>query len=192
MKIRFTAFAGALAAAAVLAAPVRAVQSADAVSAGDRLRRIVSIDTETLLPGGGTLLKSAPADVEIESLGKGKVRATFFQGGARKGEAEGIILLGGAPAVPGPKGPAAGPGGRPGPGPLRLSDLGFDANTPYVFSRGAGKVELVIGNPGANQILIGLLLPAVQAPQVVAPQKPAAVPPPDADRKARDRDVQGK
>jgi hypothetical protein len=172
MKNRIALIAGALVAAAVLAAPARAIQNAEDVSAGERFRRPnVSIDTETRLPDGGMLLKGVPVDVDIESLGAGKVKATFFQAGARKGEANGIIVVNSRPARRAGQGPD-------GKGALKLADLGLDANAPYAFTKSAGKVDFVIGNPGANQILIGLLLPAVQVNPVAAPVQPRKADPP--------------
>ena len=170
MKTRIDTRAAALAlvSALVLAAPARAIRPGDDPAAGERFRRPnVSIDTETRLPDGGALLKGAPAEVEIESLGNGKVRATFFQGGARKGEANGIIVVASPPAVRRAV-------GVPGKGAPKLSDLGLDPNTPYSFVKGAGKVDFVLGNPGANQIQIALLLPAVQAAPL-PPQSRGAV-----------------
>jgi hypothetical protein len=115
------------------------------------------------------LLKGVPADVEIETKAGGKVRATFFQGGVRKGEANGIIIVNSAPAPGARRAQGAGPDGK---GSLKLSDLGFNAATPTSFVRSAGKLDFVIGNPGANQILIGLLLPAVQVNPAAAPVQP--------------------
>ena len=170
MKIRTSVIAAAF--AAVIAASAPAIQNADDVSAGERFRRPnVSIDTETRLPDGGMLLKGSPAEVEIESLGAGKVKATFFQGGFRKGEANGIIIVNSRPARRAGQGPD-------GKGALKLADLGLDANAPYAFTKSAGKVDLVFGNPGANQILIGLLLPAVQVNPAAAPVQPRKADPP--------------
>jgi hypothetical protein len=176
MKIRPSVIAAAFGAAAVIAASAPAIQNAEDVSAGERFRRPnVSIDTETRLPGGGMLAKGLPAEVEIESLGQGKVKATFFQGGARKGEANGIISVNGAPAPGTRRAQGAGPDGK---GALKLSDLGFNPASPASFVRSAGKVDFVIGNPGANQILIGLLLPAVQVNPAAAPVQPRKADPP--------------
>ncbi|MBK9063365.1 MAG: hypothetical protein IPL89_09250 [Acidobacteria bacterium] len=170
MKIRPSVIAAAF--AAVIAAPAPAIQNADDVSAGERFRRPnVSIDTETRLPDGGMLLKGSPAEVEIESLGAGKVKATFFQGGLRKGEASGLIIVNSRPARRAGQGPD-------GKGALKLADLGLDANAPYAFTKSAGKVDFVIGNPGANRILIGLLLPAVQVNPAAAPVQPRKADPP--------------
>jgi hypothetical protein len=172
MKTRIRSFALVLATAAVLAAPLTAIQNAEDVSLGERFRRPnVSIDTETRLPDGGMLLKGVPVDVDIESLGAGKVKATFFQGGARKGEANGMIIVASRPARRAGQGPD-------GKGSLKLADLGLDANAPASFVKGAGKIDFVVGNPGANQILIGLLLPAVQVNPAAAPVQPRKADPP--------------
>jgi hypothetical protein len=172
MTTRIRSFALALATATVLAAPARAIQNAEDVSPGERFRRPnVSIDTETRLPDGGMLLKGVPVDVDVESLGAGKVKATFFQGGARKGEANGMIIVAIRPARRAGQGPD-------GKGSLKLADLGLDANAPASFVKGAGKVDFVVGNPGANQILIGLLLPAVQVNPAAAPVQPRKADPP--------------
>lgn len=176
MKIRTSAIVAVFGAATVIAASASAVQNAEDVSAGERFRRPnVSIDTETRLPDGGMLLKGVPADVEIESLGRGKVKATFFQGGARKGEANGIIVVNSAPAPGARRAQGAGPDGKGSP---KLSDLGFNPATPASFVKSAGKLDFVIGNPGANQILIGLLLPAVQVNPAAAPVQPRKADPP--------------
>ncbi len=186
MKFRPSILAAAFGAAAVFSAPAPAIQNAEDVSAGERFRRPnVSIDAEARLPGGGTLVKG-PADVEVESLGHGNVKATFFQGGVRKGQADGIIVGGGNQAM---NGVVVGPHHRT--RLSKLSDLGLDANTPCRLVPGAGKIDFVIGNPGANQILIGLLLPAAQAPAIVVP-KQGLVEPPEPDKKPRNADVQEK
>ena len=172
MKIRPSVIAAAFGAAALIATPAPAIQNAEDVSAGERLRRPnVSIDTETRLPDGGMLLKGVPVDVDIESLGAGKVKATFFQGGKRKGEANGIIIVNSRPA----RRAGQGPDGR---ASLKLADLGLDANAPASFVKGAGKVDFVVGNPGANQILVGLQLPAVQVNPAAAPVQPRKADPP--------------
>jgi hypothetical protein len=172
VNTRIPSCALAVALAAVAGAPARAVQNAEDVSPGERFRRPnVSIDTETRLPDGGMLLKGVPVDVDVESLGAGKVKATFFQGGARKGEANGIVIVAVRPARRAGQGPD-------GKGSLKLADLGLDANAPASFVKGAGKVDFVVGNPGANQILIGLLQPAVQVNPAAAPVQPRKADPP--------------
>lgn len=173
MKFRPSVIAAAFGAAALVATPAAAIQNAEDVSPGERFRRPnVSVDTETRLPDGGMLAKGAPAEVEVESLGHGKVKATFFQGGMRKGEASGILVVNGRPAG---RRAGAGPDGK---ASLKLADLGFDASTPCAFTRGAGKVDFVIGAPGASQILIGLLVPAVQVNPAAAPVQPRKADPP--------------
>jgi hypothetical protein len=186
MKIRSSSapFLAALA-AAWIASPAAAVQNPEDVATGERFRRPnVSIDTETRLPDGGLLLKGSPADVEVQTLGQGKVKATFFQGGMRKGEANGILVINSRP----PRRASHGPDGK---SALTLTDFGLDANAPYAFVKGAGKLDLVFGNPGANQILIGLLLPAVQVSPVLPPQNRGAGDPPDPDKQPRRADPPG-
>lgn len=182
MNKRLAILAAAFSAAAVLAAPAAAIQNADDMVTGERFRKNVSIDTETRLPDGGLLVKGSPTEVEVESLGKGRVKATFFQGGVRKGEANGIIIIGGAPARARFRPGASGDPHQP----LRFSDLGLGASSPAAWSPIGDKVDLNIGTPGGNQIRIGLQLPAV-APR----QKVGLTDPPDPDKQPRRADTQG-
>lgn len=145
MMARRAFLAALLAAGAPLAAMPTAVEKGVVVQGGRQFHKPIVLDRALRTEGGGLLAKGS-YDVAFESLPGNKVRATFFLGGVRKGEAQGIIIVGGSPV---------------GRGAHKLGDVGFGPE--YGFRAGAGKTDLVVGGPGQNQILIGLLLPAVNA-----------------------------
>lgn len=140
--------AAAASSTAASAAPV-AVERGVVVQGGLHFQKSIVLETAAFCDGSVRLEKGA-YDVKFESLGKNKVRATFFQGGMRKGEAQGIIIIGGAPANHG------------GPGAFSFEDLGLRPVSAHAFQKQGEKLNLVVSGQGSNQILIGLLLPAVQ------------------------------
>ena len=159
MKYRFSVLAAALATALVtiLAPAARSgVVLEDLPAPGSQFRKTAFLEQDVLAEGGKRLTKGS-YEVLVESLGRGKVRATFLQGGVKKGEANGIIIIGGSQAADPNKIPAPAPGGRR----ATFNDLGLGAATPLRFVKGAGKLDLVIGGEGLNRIQIGLLLPAI-------------------------------
>ena len=110
---------------------------------GLRFQKTIVLDQTLKTEGGDTLLKGS-YEVRFESLPGNRVRATFFQGGVKRGEAQGIIIIGGAQAASGA-----------GPSTHMLGTVGFG---PYYFFRHeAGKHHLVVGQQGANQIQIRTL-----------------------------------
>lgn len=124
---------------------------------GETFRTQIQLTETAKTPGGGTLSPGA-YDVEIVSLGGAAVRASFFDKTGRKaGEATGKIVGGGA-ASPG----AHGAGGGGGAGKGSFQDLHFTSQSPKSFVKQGGSLNFVIGAGGGDQILIGLLLPAVQ------------------------------
>ena len=159
MRIRFTTVAGPVAAlllAASMVAPAlpTAVELNTRLAAGDRFRKTVVLDHD-LKTEGGQLLPKGSYEVEVSTTGGQNVQAAFFQGGVRKGESHGIIIVGGTPSHS--KSRIGGSQTA-----RSFSDLGLGAGTPHSLHRQGDKQNLVIGQQGSNQILIGLLLPAVQ------------------------------
>ncbi len=163
-SLRSAALAAALAVSTALsAAPTAVERSAVVVQGGLRFDKQIVLG-QAFLCDGSVRLEKGTYDVKFESLPGNKVRATFFQGGIRKGESQGIIIIGGA---------NAGPGGGPHTQAHRFGNVAFGPE--YGFQQGAGKMDLVVGGQGQNQILIGLLLPAVQKGGLQPPGiKPAA------------------
>ncbi len=133
-----------------------AVETGPVVAAGQTFQKGVVLETAVLCDGSVRLEKGT-YDVKFESLGKNKVRATFFQGGAKKGEASGII------AIDGSAGHVRRAVHRRGPEKnISFNDLGLHPSSAHALQKQGDKLNLVVGNQGSNQILIGLLLPAVQ------------------------------
>jgi len=134
-----------------------AVERGVAVQGGHQFQKTIVLDQNLKTEGGGTLPKGS-YEVRFESLGSNKVRATFLQGGTKRGEANGIIIVSGTQASP---------GGGPHIAVHSFGDVKFGSE--YRFKQNAGKLDLVVGQQGTNQILIGLLLPAVQKGGVQPP-----------------------
>lgn len=143
------------ASAAASAAPT-AVERGVVVQGGLQFQKSIVLDTAAFCDGSVRLEKGT-YDVKFESLGKNKVRATFFQGGTRKGEAQGIIIIGGAPANHAAKGYIGETEKN-----MSFGDLGLHPSSAHALQRQGEKLNLVVNGQGTNQILIGLLLPAVQ------------------------------
>ncbi|HQQ77399.1 MAG TPA: hypothetical protein PLB01_08585 [Thermoanaerobaculia bacterium] len=159
--MRSVLFALVLSASTAASAMPTAVESGPVVAAGQTFQKGVVLETAVLCDGSVRLEKGT-YDVKFESLGKNKIRATFFQGGARKGEANGIIIIGGSnQALGGVRGP--GPGPAPGgTNAFSFNDLGLHPSSAHALQKQGDKLNLVVNGQGTNQILIGLLLPAVQ------------------------------
>jgi hypothetical protein len=142
MKSRLVLAAGALAAVLVLSAVPAPASVIDYRGAFDVRVTL----TQAVLCDGSVRLAPGAYDVHVKSAGDGSVRAGFFQGGVKKGETRGIIAV-----------RRAGPEKSP-----SLASLGFSSNSPSSLRPDGQKLSLEIGAPGSNQILIGLLVPAVQ------------------------------
>lgn len=179
MKTRPTVLAGALASALVLAAaPVAsamptAVEHGVVIQGGLTFQKTIVLNQAALCDGSVRLEKGS-YDVRFESLGGNKVRASFFQGGTKRGEAHGIIVV--ADSGKGQTGPGGGPhaAGVPGASRTAFGDVAFGPE--YGFKTTSGKHELAVGGPGLNQILIGLSLPGATK---LAPPPPGIVSPTD-------------
>ena len=81
--------------ASVASAMPTAVERGVVVQGGLHFTKTIVLDQTMKTEGGGILTKGS-YEVRFESLPDNKVRATFFQGGAKKGEANGIIIVGGS------------------------------------------------------------------------------------------------
>lgn len=121
--------------------------------------------TQAVLCDGSVRLAPGTYKVQIASMGDGSVRASFFDSIGRKaGEANGIIIVNSRPAGE-TKAAPGGPNAKNNPGPperpATFPALGFHANSPATFRMEGSQLKLVVSGEGSNQILIGLLLPAV-------------------------------
>jgi hypothetical protein len=152
MKNRF-GFSAALAVVAgiALALPVSPASGFTLVERGGPgkllFRTVIAID-RAMMCDGSHKLPAGRYDVEVSSFGDGSVRAKFMQGGAEQCTAVGRLRRG-APNV--------------------------NAQQFHFEPRGRQEI-LEIGSPGMDQVLIGLLLPAVQLPAVQAPGTKAGAP----------------
>ncbi len=154
----FSALAAALATATVSSAMPTAVERGVVVQGGLNFQKQIVLNEAALCDGSVRLAKGS-YDVHFESLGGNKVRASFFQGGAKRGEAQGIIVVNSRTQT--------GPGGGPHTA-LTFTELGLGSQSPHQMRKAGGdRLDLVVGQ-GSNQILIGLLLPAVK-PGAAAP-----------------------
>jgi hypothetical protein len=160
------------------------------VERGSSFKTRVTLPQAATFTGGGKL---APGtyDVNVVSMGDGSVRASFFDlNGKKLGEERGIIAIIKSPeAAPAQGGggtqgiiiqggrQASDPqgviiqGGRQAGAPATFASLSLTRESPTRFEVQGNKLNLQIGAPGGNQILIGLLVPAVQK------VRQAAVPP---------------
>ena len=102
--------------------------------------------TQPALCDGSVKLAPGSYDVHLTTTADGSVQAVFFQGGVKRGEARGIIAVRKAGADRA----------------HTFSSLGFQSSSPSALKQNGQKLSLEIGAPGASQILIGLLLPAVR------------------------------
>ena len=168
MKTRPSVIACAFA-AAVLAAPAfampTAVEKGVVVEGGLQFHKTIVLNTAAFCDGSVRLEKGT-YDVKFESLGNNKVRATFFTGGVRKGEANGIIIVNDAPSKR-----YIGETEKN----MTFEALGLHPSSAHALQQQGEKLNLVVNGQGTNQILIGLLLPAVVPAGVQPPGvKPGA------------------
>jgi hypothetical protein len=130
-----------------------AVERGVVVQGGLHFTKTIVLDQTMKTEGGGILAKGS-YEVRFESLPGNKVHATFFQGNVKRGEADGTVAVRNHAAVdPGPinHGAAA---------QVSFSDLGLGPQSHAACFPPIGTLK--VGVEGGNQILIGLLLPAVQ------------------------------
>jgi hypothetical protein len=136
-----------------------AVERGVVVQGGLHFTKTIVLDQTMKTEGGGILTKGS-YEVRFESLPGNKVHAIFLQGGTQKGEANGIIIVGGSNQA---AGMVRGPGPAPvGKNAFSFEDLGLHPISAHAFQTQGQKLNLVVNGQGTNQILIGLLLPAVQ------------------------------
>lgn len=102
--------------------------------------------TQPALADGSVKLAPGTYDVQVTRSADGSVRAGFFQGGMKRGEARGIIAVRKA-------------GGEK---THTFASLGFNSSSPSSLKQNGQQLSLEIGDPGTNQILVGLLQPAPQ------------------------------
>ena len=164
MKVRPTFFSAlaAAAAASAFAAPTAVerqgvvLQGGIVVQGGLQFQKTIVLESPALCDGSVRLEKGS-YDVRFASLGKNKVRASFFQGGVKRGEAQGFVVIGGKSQ--------AGPGA--GPHTVTFSEVGLGPSTAHTFRRQGDKLDLVL-QQGPNEILVGLLVPAVNQGGIIA------------------------
>jgi hypothetical protein len=153
------------------------------VTRGDSFRTHVGL-SQTLLGDGSVRFLPGKYDVEVLSLGDGSVRASFFDKSGRKaGEAKGIIAVlkqGQAALKQGEAAPPAGtnlpavqsqgaaaqkvaPSSPSGQVAINFAKLGFGPNSRAIIVQKGQKADLqIVSRDEKTQVLIGLLLPAVQ------------------------------
>ena len=102
--------------------------------------------TQAAMADGSVRLAPGVYDVHVVTAADGKVTAGFFQGGVKRGEAHGIIAVRKA-------------GGSK---THTFTSLGLGSSSPSALKPLGQGLSLEIGAPGTNQVLIGLLLPAVK------------------------------
>ena len=129
---------GALPAAAAPTAVERGIW----VQQGQHFQKTIVLDAAALADQGKRLEKGS-YDVHFDSLSENKIRASFFQGGVKRGEVQGFVVRREDP-------------GRAGGRALKFSDLGLGSQSPHQMRKAGGdKLELVVGQ-GTAHILIGL------------------------------------
>jgi hypothetical protein len=131
---------------------------------------------QAVLCDGSVRLEPGLYDVSFKSLGDGSVRATI-SGNGKTGHATGkvqgheVVVQGGlqpgaAASVqkvqPGGANTAAGPGGTQANTPPSFATMGFTPQSQASLQQQGNNLNVIVKGQGSNQILIGLLLPAVQ------------------------------
>lgn len=132
--------------------------------AGDTFKTSVKFERAFLVDGGARF-EPGRYDVVVQSLGDGSVRTTFTGNGKvgyatgkgiwGKGNAASRAQIGQIKAAP------AGNHDQPNTVPS-FASLGFTTQSPASFQQVGNQMNLLLKGNGNNQILIGLLVPAVQ------------------------------
>jgi hypothetical protein len=132
---------------------------------------------QAVLCDDGIRLEKGSYDVSFKSLGDGTVRVTISGNTGKTGHATGkvqgheVVVPGGlqpgaAASVqkvqPGAANAAAGPGGTQANTPPSFASMGFTPQSQALPQQQGNKLNIIVKGQGSNQILIGLLLPAVQ------------------------------
>jgi hypothetical protein len=155
-----------LSASTVASAVPTAVKRGVVVQGGLHFTKTIVLD-QTMKTEGGGILSKGSYEVRFESVPGNKVHATFFQGGARKGEANGIIIVGGSnQAIGGTTGPGPGPGPG-GKNAFSFEDIGLGPQSRAACFPPIGTLQ--IGVEGGSQIQIGLKYSAVQRGGIAGP-----------------------
>jgi hypothetical protein len=146
------------------------------VARGDTFSFEVTLPQAASADGTHTLSPNVLTRVDVVSMGDGSVRAKFFQGGVFKGETHGIIAILRKASAPA----AAPPGQAPANSEkiqsskaqkgapteqlsLNFSKIGFGAGSKASAVPQGQKTNVeVLSTDGGHEILIGLLVPAVQ------------------------------
>ena len=131
---------------------------------------------QAILCDGSVRLEPGLYDVSFKSLGDGSVRATI-SGNGKTGHATGkvqgqeVVVQGGlqpgaAESVqkvqPGAASAVVVQGGKQPSAPPTFATMGFTPQSQASFQKQGNKLNVIVKGQGSNQILIGLLLPAVQ------------------------------
>lgn len=173
MKIRRPLLSSAVASLLVLAmrpmpAPIYMIPNGQTLALGTQVQL-----PQAVLCDGSVRLAPGAYDVSMKSLGDGSVRVTFT-GNGKTGHAtgkvqghEGVVVQGGLqPGVansvqkvqPAGANAVVVQGGKQ----PSFAAFGFTPESPASFQKQGNRLNMILKGQGSNQILIGLLLPAVQ------------------------------
>lgn len=136
---------------------------------GETLKTRVRLE-QAVLCDGSVRLEAGFYDVNVRSWGDGNVQGTFTGNGKTcqaKGKVQGneIVVQGGLRPI------VVEGGKQPGAAPY-FAPLGFTPQSHTSTQRQGNTLNVIVNGQGANKILIGLLLPAVQTPLVASPRDP--------------------
>lgn len=135
---------------------------------GDTFRTSFRLEQPAMCDGS-VRLEAGPYDVSVRSMGDGSVRATIsgngktchatgkvqghdgivVQGGRQPGASNAIVVEGGKQPSTAPTTPS-------------FASFGFTPQSQASFQKHGNHLNVIVNGQGSNQILIGLLLPAVQ------------------------------
>ncbi|MBK9063367.1 MAG: hypothetical protein IPL89_09260 [Acidobacteria bacterium] len=121
---------------------------------------------QAVLCDGSVRLEPGLYDVSFKSLGDGSVRATI-SGNGKTGHATGkvqgheVVVQGGLQPGAAESVQKIQPAGQQ-PAAPSFATMGFTPQSPAQFQQQGNKLNVIVKGQGSNQILIGLLLPAVQ------------------------------